>query len=96
MELADLQGTQFEFVNPKINTTLQKLRLHLCNGTRLHKLPNNVKRYFLGILPSHVSKAWQNAGPSLNEESVEKGQLVKQHLTLSMDHQKWYQPIQTS
>jgi hypothetical protein len=27
-----------------------------------------------------------NAGPSLNQESVEKCQSVKQHLTMSMDH----------
>jgi hypothetical protein len=54
------------------------------------KPPTNVKklRHFLEILPRHVSKAWQNAGPSLNEESVEKCQFVKQHLTMSMDHHK--------
>jgi hypothetical protein len=52
------------------------------------KPPNNVKklRHFLGILPWHVSKAWQNAGPSLNEESVEKCQSIKQHLTMSIKH----------
>ena len=45
-------------------------------------------RHFLGILPRHVSEVLQNAGPSLNEESVEKCQFIKQHLTVSMDHHK--------
>ncbi len=63
------------------------------------KPPNNVKklRHFLGILTWHVSKVWQNAGPSLNEVSVEKCQFAKQHLTMSMDHhERGSQFIQTS
>ena len=63
------------------------------------KPPNNVKklRHFLRILACHVSEAWQNAGPSLKEKSVEKCQFVKQHLKMSMDHHdKGSQFIQTS